>query len=246
MADLKVKGQKVTLVDQVEQSLIDYFKVRGLRPGDSLPNELELTEKLGVARSVVREALSRFKMMGMIETRTKRGMVLTEPSLARSLKKSINPLLMTEKTLLDLLEFRVVLEIGSTNSIFRNITEKDIEDLETIVMHGKLIENNRYSPVSEYDFHTKLYEITGNNVIRDFQQIIHPVLEFIKDRRHDYFESFANELIANGEAVTHEDLLGYLKRGDREGYDKAIRMHFKLYTDYMVRHKVVEATLNER
>ena len=240
MADLKVKGHKVTLVDQVEQSLIDYFKEQGLRPGDSLPNELELTERLGVARSVVREALSRFKMMGMIETRTKRGLVLTEPSLAWSLKKSINPLLLTEKTLLDLLEFRVVLEIGSTNSIFSNITDEDIKDLEIIVRHGKLIEENRYSPVSEYDFHTRLYEITGNNVIRDFQQIIHPVMEFIKDKRHAYFDFFANELMAKGEAVTHEDLLGYLKRRDREGYDKAIRMHFKLYTDYMARHKVVD------
>ena len=67
MTALKVQGHKVTLVDQVEQSLIDYFKEKGLRPGDSLPNELELAETLGVARSVVREALSRFKMMGMIE-----------------------------------------------------------------------------------------------------------------------------------------------------------------------------------
>ena len=245
MTALKVQGRKVTLVDQVEQSLIDYFKEKGLRPGDSLPNELELAETLGVARSVVREALSRFKMTGMIESRTKRGMVLSEPSLAHSLKKSVNPLLMTEKTLFDLLEFRVVLEIGSTGGIFRNITDDDIEELEAIVARSSKLDNNRYAAVSEYEFHTKLYEITGNRVISDFQQIIHPVLEFIKDRRQDYFDSYAKELVESGKAVTHEELLGYLKKRDREGYEKAIRTHFKLYTDFMAGHKVAMTTANE-
>ena len=245
MTALKVQGLKVTLVDQVEQSLIDYFKERGLRPGDSLPNELELAETLGVARSVVREALSRFKMTGMIESRTRRGMVLSEPSLAHSLKKSINPLLMTEKTLFDLLEFRVVLEIGSTGSIFRNITDADIEELEAIVARSSKLGNNRYAAVSEYDFHTKLYEITGNRIVSDFQQIIHPVMEFIKDRRNDYFDSYAKKLTESGKAVTHEELLGYLKRRDRKGYEKAIRTHFKLYTDFMTEHKVAMTTTDE-
>ena len=82
MDKLRIQDQKITLVDQVEQRLISYFKEQGFRPGDSLPHELELAEALGVARSVLREALSRFKMTGMIESRTRRGMFLVVPLLA--------------------------------------------------------------------------------------------------------------------------------------------------------------------
>ena len=245
MDKLRIQDQKITLVDQVEQRLISYFKEKGFRPGDSLPHELELAEALGVARSVLREALSRFKMTGMIESRTRRGMILAEPSLARAFNRSINPLLMTEATLLDLLEFRMALEIGSCNSIFRNITDEDIKDLEEIVEMGAAIGDNKYAPLSEFNFHTKLYEITGNRTIRDFQEIIHPVMEFVKDRHQDYFGPIAHDLAAKGETITHDDLLGFLRRRDQAGYEIAIKLHFKLYTDFLLKRKVEMQKINE-
>ena len=71
MNTLRVHSQTITLVDQVEDRLLNYLKEKDIRTGDSIPNELELAAALGVARSVLREALSRLKMMGMIETRTR-------------------------------------------------------------------------------------------------------------------------------------------------------------------------------
>ena len=61
---MKIEINQTTLIDQVEDSLLTYFKKNDLRCGDSIPNENNLAAELGVARSVVREALSRLKMMG--------------------------------------------------------------------------------------------------------------------------------------------------------------------------------------
>ena len=72
MEVLKLDTRSTTLVDSVEESLIRYFKEQGLRPGSSIPNETELAASLGVGRAVLREALSRFKMTGMIVSRTKK------------------------------------------------------------------------------------------------------------------------------------------------------------------------------
>ena len=99
----KLDNRNTTLVDSVEESLIRFFKEQGLRPGSSIPNEAELAASLGVGRPVLREALSRFKMTGMIVSRTKKGMVLGEPSLLGGMKRCINPLLMNESTLRDIL-----------------------------------------------------------------------------------------------------------------------------------------------
>ena len=54
---MKIEINQTTLIDQVEDSLLTYFKKNDLGRGDSIPNENSLAAELGVARSVVREAL---------------------------------------------------------------------------------------------------------------------------------------------------------------------------------------------
>ena len=224
----KIRNSRSTLADQVEKQLLDYFVEKGFTVGSSIPNEMELAESLGVGRSVVREALSRFKMMGMIETRTKVGMTLSEPSLFSGLERCINPYLLSERTMESLLEFRVAIELGISKLIFRNITEEDLAELEHIVASAGAPKHNKYTLLSEYEFHTKLYRITHNKAIIEFQKLIHPIMEFIKQKEADVF----NEL-RKGDIVTHRDLLELLKKGDVEGYEKALERHFNIYTIYL-------------
>ena len=237
LGTLKINKPHTTLVDQVEESLIEYFKEQGLRPGSSIPPEAELANALGVARTVLREALSRFKMTGMIESRTKRGMILAEPSILGGMKRCFNPLLMNKDTVLDILEFRIALAIGISGYIFANITPEDIRELEQIVEMGEIIGVNRYTPMSEVHFHAKLYEITGNDIISEFQKVIHPVMDFVKDNFRDFFEPIEKELAESGELVTHKHLLEYIQRGDEAGYRKAIADHLKLYTIYLNKNR---------
>ena len=219
-----------TLVDQVEEALLDYLKSKNLKIGDSIPNEQEIANALGVARSVLREALSRLKMLGMIESRTRRGMILREPSLLEGMKRVVDPRILSESTLFDILGFRVALEIGISHSIFRNLTPKAIEELEEIVRLEVMFENNEYTPLSEFSFHAKLYEITGNKTIMEFQNIIHPIMAFVKDKFKDFLGPINIELKEKGQIVTHRDLLNYLKAGDELGFQKAMTQHFALYS----------------
>ena len=233
MDKLKIYNQSVTLVDQVEDKLLNYFKNNDLRTGDPIPNELELAATLGVARNVLREALSRLKMMGMIESRTRRGMILTEPSILGGMKRVVDPRILSEESLFDILGFRIALEIGICSDLFRNITSEDIAELEEIVKMGVMFENNEYAPVSEFTFHEKLYEITGNRTISEFQGIIHPVMVFVKDKFKDLLEPINIEMKEKGEIVTHEDLLEFIKKKDEEGFRRALEKHFAVYKIFM-------------
>jgi DNA-binding FadR family transcriptional regulator len=235
MENLKINKQHITLVDQVEDKLLNYFKEHYLKAGSTIPNELELASALGVARSVLREALSRLKMMGMIESRTRRGMILTEPSILRGMERVIDPRILSEDTLFDILDFRIALEMGICQDIFHNITQKDIEELEKIVEVGITFENNAYAPYSEFSFHTKLYEITGNKTITEFQKIVHPVMIFVKDKFKNFLAPINIELGKNGGIVTHEDLLSFIKNNDEDGYRKALERHFLVYKIFMER-----------
>ncbi|WP_316834312.1 GntR family transcriptional regulator [Pedobacter nutrimenti] len=48
-----------SLVDKVEKSLIELFIEKKFKVGDCIPKELELTQAMGVSRTVIREALLR-------------------------------------------------------------------------------------------------------------------------------------------------------------------------------------------
>lgn len=233
MEHLKVHNQPVTLVDQVEDNLLTYFRKHDLRVGDAIPNELDLAAALGVARSVLREALSRLKMMGMIETRTRKGMILTEPSILGGMKRVVDPRILSENSLFDILGFRIALEIGICSELFRNITPADIVELEEIVRMGIVFENNEYAPISESTFHSKLYEITGNQTIHDFQEIIHPVMVFVKDKFKSLLEPINIDMKQRGELVTHADLLDYIKKHDEAGFRSALECHFSVYRVFM-------------
>src|SRR5687767_13233655 len=91
----------ITMTDVVEVKLRDYLKKKSFKPGDALPKELELAEALGVSRNVLREALSRLRMLGMVETKKKRGMVLARPDILGSFERVLDPLIIDENTLQD-------------------------------------------------------------------------------------------------------------------------------------------------
>ena len=233
MKDLKIKNQAVTLVDQVEEKLLDYFRANKLKPGHPLPKEKELAGALGVARSVLREALSRLRMLGMIESRTRRGMILAEPHILGGLQRVLDPEILGEETLINLLGFRINLDLGICNSIFDNLNNKHIEELEEIVNMGVVYDNNLYMPASEHQFHSKLYEITGNKIIMQFQEIVYPVSLFVKSKFKDFFEPVNKELKQKGLMVTHHDLLEFIKKNDREGFRKAMEKHYVPYNSFI-------------
>ena len=122
-----------SLVDRVEKNLIELFIDKNYKVGDSIPKELELTQALGVSRTVIREALLRLRMIGLIDSKKHRGAVITSPDLVSILEKSMNPQMLDDATLKEIFEMRLSLEIGMADFIIQRVTAKDIADLKRIV-----------------------------------------------------------------------------------------------------------------
>jgi len=230
--DFEIDNRTSTLVDKVEISIRQYIKAKKLIPGNTLPNEMVLSTELGVSRNVLREALSRLRMLGIIQSRTKRGIVIQEPSLFSGFEKVIEPYLLSENTIVEMMGMRIVLEIGITDFLFANLDVDKIDEIEKIVLSQK---DAKYqlSVEQETKFHKKIYEITGNNFIIQFQKIIHPVFEFAKSNYESYFAPVNQRLLSERQIVTHQDLFGYIKARDMEGYRNAIKLHLQPYMEFI-------------
>jgi DNA-binding FadR family transcriptional regulator len=226
--DLKLVKPPITLVDKVEEKLRDYFKEMKLMPGDTIPREMALAESLGVGRSVLREALSRLRMMGLIESRTKRGMVLAEPDILGGIERVLDPRIISQDRLMDILGIRVTIEIGMADFIFLNRKEKDIRDLEEIADRESVMAINRVTLEEESKFHYKLYEMTGNPTILRLCKLFSPAFTFIKDNYDEILKEYKKRSNRK-EWPAHKDLVEILKKGNAIMFQEAMKKHLEIY-----------------
>jgi len=211
-----------SLVDRVEDNLVQLLQERKLKVGDSIPTELELCSSLGVSRTVVREALLRLRLMGLIESKKKKGAVITSPDIFGVLSKSMNPHILDQDTLREIFEIRLVLEIGMADFLFQRITAEDIEELKKIVNNEPdASQDHIFNIEHEIAFHGKLYDITGNETLRKFQSMLLPIFDYVHN------SGLLKKQISLHKYVSHKGLVDILENGSPELFRNAMRNHLE-------------------
>lgn len=211
-----------SLVDKVETQLVQLLVDRKLKVGDSIPPEIELSKALGVSRTVTREALLRLRMMGLIETKKKKGSVITSPDIFEIMSKSMNPHILDQNTLKEIFELRLVLEIGMADLLFLRITPQDIEDLKAIVANEPdTAKDHIFNIDHEIIFHGKLYEIAGNETLKKFQRMLLPVFDYVHN------SGLLKKQVFTSRFVSHKGLVDILENGSPELFRNGMRNHLE-------------------
>ena len=223
ISDLANKLGKVnasTMTDVVEVRLREYLKKESFKPGDALPSELEIANALGVSRTIVREALSRLRMLGMVESRKRSGMILSRPDILGAFERVLDPLIIDDETLQDIFEIRLLLEIGLPELLYKKITKEHLKELEEIA-HHEIVTDNSFKVNNEIAFHGKLYEISGNNTLKRFQILLLPIFAYLTTK-------VVNPV---GSKVSHLDLVEILKHGTKEDFKVGMQAHLQPHFD---------------
>lgn len=216
-AELKRIDQK-TMAELVEVQLRDYLRKKSFKPGDALPSEQQLAESLGVSRNVVREALSRLRMLGIVNTKKKRGMQLSSPDILGSFERVLDPLIMDDNTLRDLFELRLTLEVGLADILYKRKTKKGVEELEAIALRQQLtVKRPSFRIKHEIAFHGKIYQMTGNLTMQRFQDMLLPIFGYVMELEKVYTPA----------PVSHVQLVELLKNGSKEQFRQGMLQHLK-------------------
>lgn len=221
-----------SLVDRVEESLVSLLQQQKLKIGDTIPREVDLANMLGVSRTVIREALLRLRMMGLIETKKKKGAIITSPDLFKNLSKSMNPHILNQDTLREMFELRLVLEIGMADLLFHRITKEDINELKTIVSNEPpATQYHLFNIEHEIAFHGKLYEITGNEAMKKFQKMLLPIFDYVHQsgllKKQPMLKMF----------VSHTELVHVLENGTPEEFRNGMRNHLENHFARLFDHR---------
>jgi GntR family transcriptional regulator, transcriptional repressor for pyruvate dehydrogenase complex len=192
----------------------------GLRPGERLPPERELVGRLGVSRTVVREALNLLEARGLISIEHGRGAVVSGGS-TRAVRDTLGLLLRVRpKALWELLEIREILEVEISGLAAERAREDDVREMRgQLDRMGSLIDAPEGYVDADVEFHALLARSTGNEVLLT---MLDPIVELLRASRE---VSASRPGSARRALREHEEILHCVEAGDAGGARERMRVH---------------------
>jgi GntR family transcriptional regulator, transcriptional repressor for pyruvate dehydrogenase complex len=147
----------------------------GLKSGDKIPSERELSERLNVGRSSVREALRALELLGLIETRRGEGTFIRDFRENQLVQLLGTFVLEDIKAKQDVVETKNLIEMDSLRLILARIDEKMIIKLRNVA-------EVNFSDVDQ--FFQQMIELADNHLLSRIWLILkdyHYSLQLKKD-----------------------------------------------------------------
>ena len=228
----KIQSGKLSsaVTEQVELLIL-----RGiLRPGEKLPSERDLAERLGVSRPSLREALSELQSEGLVETRAGAGVFVADvlgsafsPALIRLFERH-------DEAVFDYLSFRRDIEGLAAERAARLASATDLAVIAAVM--EKMEAAHKSGPAMkaalDADFHLAIIEASHNTVM------LHMMRSMLTLLREGVFY---NRKIMFQQRTTRENLLAQhrtineaLQARDPAGARKAVEDHLS-YVDSCLR-----------
>ena len=214
-------GKSLWRLEEITRSLQNYIIDCELSPGDPLPSEKELSKRLQVSRTLLREALQRFKVMGMIESKRKSGMVLKRLH-PENLFEPFIPFIDPAKAFDKLLEMRMILEMGMVEALVAKTDSQRLLELEILAMRMRESRGRDETVDLDNAFHGALFETVGNEF-----------LDAVKGLSVDFFsmtyERNDSPAVCRSNYENHMGIVEALRSRNYESLRTAFKKHYKVY-----------------
>ena len=199
------------------------IRTNRLRPGDRLPSERELCERMGVSRVTVREALRVLEAGGLVEIRVgaRGGAFVTTPSSDRIGAGLADLINLAPITALEVTEARLVFELGIIPMVVERATEQDIEELRAMTArHIEALRRDEYTMAMSAEFHNRVGACTHNAAIEMLVSSFHgPLLMSLREA------AVAAPLMGQRGTFEHRHFVEAIAERDTEKAMEIMRKH---------------------
>ncbi len=202
-----------------------------LKPGQKLPNEMELARQFNVGRSAVREALKVLELSGLLTVRRgyNGGTFVTPPDFEDASAVATLTLHLGHTTVNQLIEARDVIEVRAAELAAERATDPEIATLEATIQRMERNENvpARYI-AADLDFHIAIAEIARNNIF-----------SFTLGAIRNLLAQDLNRLIRDRESrqvfiIHHRDIAKAIADHDATRAGQAMRYHLQHIADRLL------------
>jgi len=174
-------------VRSVMEALADYVERAGLKAGDKLPTERELTLTLQVGRSTVREVMRQLQVLGIADTRVGSGTFLLRPISSATVHLPLSfERIHRRDALLQTLEVRRGLEVEASALAALRRTPADIANMEDklVIMEREHLAKGTAGR-EDLAFHIAVYEASHNSLFPQLLAQLRETSETFWDKPFD-------------------------------------------------------------
>ena len=224
-ADTARLSRPLEVARHLKQLIMD----EGMQPGDRLPSEPILIEKLGRSKGTVREAMRILEAEGLVRTRTGPGggAFVDRSSDEQIMALMANHFYFEALTLRDIYQLRMALEPELAASLAGHLSDHDLRGLEAQMVSyanpPRNAEEEREQHIASLAFHRQLARHSRNPMLG---LIIRFLARFLTELtiRQRLYEPHNRELWERGRDYQRQ-LLDALTQGNGEAARETMRAH---------------------
>lgn len=222
-----------SLIDYTTNWLVRYISEQGLKDGDRMPTEREMTELVNVGRSTVREAIRVLVSRNVLEVRRGAGVFVSYKNGVTDDPLGFTLIRDKKKLAEDLLDFRILIEPRMAQWAAQYATPDEITELEylcdsidTLVLAGEL------HLQKDSEFHTQIARCSRNLIMPKLLPIIHGAI--------DLFIEETKGMLRNETMKTHRAILNAIKQKDGSAAFDAMTLHLIYNRDLLRDDSIVQ------
>jgi GntR family transcriptional regulator, transcriptional repressor for pyruvate dehydrogenase complex len=212
-----------TLAQRVVAGLKDKILAGDLPPGHKLPSEAELISEYGVSRTVVREAVTRLRAEGLLETFQGRGsFVLAMPQPTSFTVESAA--IRTHHDVLDMLDFRLGIESEAAALAAARVDTAGAESIRA-ALEAFVAAAPEDQVEADFRFHRSVAEASANRFYLDLLDSLGPMMIMLARTRLGDAYSLTDAGHVERVRREHDDVAAAVIAGDVDTARAAMRVH---------------------
>ena len=213
--------RKVRLSESVITAIKQMIAEENFKPGDKFYSENELTRKLQVSRSSIREAMRMLEVTGQVSVKQGKGVFILDAS-GEQFKTFATWLKNNEQSIKDNFEVRLIIEPKAASRAAENAEEKDVLEMEEVcAQFARFAVEKNTEEVIQCDrrFHCILAGATKNMTLHVLMKSMTTTLP------NGWISSLYTPGRIEKTVNEHGDILEAIKKGDKTGAENAMTRH---------------------
>ncbi|MCP4397772.1 MAG: FadR family transcriptional regulator [bacterium] len=211
-----------SLVDEVFEQMKEHIISGEWKPAQKIPSEHELSQSFNVSRTTIRNSIQKLKTIGVLTTKQGHGTFVRQ-TIDEHLTENLIPMVFLDKdNILDILEFRITVEMGSAGLAAERADKEDLERIQSALdIMQESLENYACYSAADYQFHLNIARASKN-------KIFYRVMLELKSMLYSHFEKMNRDLGPEMSIENHTRIFAAIQQKDAESARRLMRENIEL------------------
>lgn len=222
------KTENQTIQDSIIDKIRDLINLKNLEPGDKLPSERMLSERFGVSRGNIREAIQKMEFYGILNSIPQSGTFVANIGVVAMNGMIDDILSLEEPDFKSLVETRILLELKTARLAALRRTEEDLVRIkDALDAYSEKVLRGEDAVQEDLLFHLAIAKASGNSTMNTFMLIITPEIITNFEKYHVCDDGLAHKGIKE-----HTDIYNAIVDQNPKKAKEKMKVHFKILYQY--------------